>query len=190
MNVTREQIERLMDHAGVSYEDAQAALEASDGDLLDALVWLERMGKIPSSGVHSCATDPRVEPETPDMEAEEVLDQEEPDDVLHTVWRWLVDNRLEVYRRDNRARVLECPLAALLALAALFAPLFLKSLAYTVTFAAAGIVAGATGQKQCARLCHLYFEGARLCGSVLVLYFFMVFLSTALLLLAGNGGFG
>ena len=74
--------------------------------------------------------------------------------------------------------------------AALFAPLFLKSLAYTVTFAAAGIVAGATGQKQCARLCHLYFEGARLCGSVLVLYFFMVFLSTALLLLAGNGGFG
>ena len=116
MNVTREQIERLMDHAGVSYEDAQAALEASDGDLLDALVWLERMGKIPSSGVHSCATDPRVEPETPDMEAEEVLDQEEPDDVLHTVWRWLVDNRLEVYRRDNRARVLECPLAALLAL--------------------------------------------------------------------------
>ena len=81
-------------------------------------------------------------------------------------------------------------LAALLARAALFAPLFLKSLAYTVTFAAAGIVAGATGQKQCARLCHLYFEGARLCGSVLVLYFFMVFLSTALLLLAGNGGFG
>ena len=75
-------------------------------------------------------------------------------------------------------------------MAALFAPLFLKSLAYTVTFAAAGIVAGATGQKQCARLCHLYFEGARLCGSVLVLYFFMVFLSTALLLLAGNGGFG
>ena len=53
MNVTREQIERLMDHAGVSYEDAQAALEASDGDLLDALVWLERMGKIPSSGVNS-----------------------------------------------------------------------------------------------------------------------------------------
>ena len=77
-----------------------------------------------------------------------------------------------------------CPTAAqrlagvggtLLALAALFAPLFLKSLAYTVTFAAAGIVAGATGQKQCARLCHLYFEGARLCGSVLVLYFLWCF---------------
>ena len=51
-------------------------------------------------------------------------------------------------------------------------------------------MAGATGQRQCAQLCRLYFEGARLCGSMLVLYFFMIFLSTALLLLAGNGGLG
>ena len=79
-------------------------------------------------------------------------------------------------------------LAGLLALAALFAPVFLQSIAYTLVFAAAGVIAGATGQKPCAQLCRLYFEGARLCGSVLVLYFFMIFLSTALLLLAGNGG--
>ena len=81
-------------------------------------------------------------------------------------------------------------LAGLLALAALFAPVFLQSIAYTLVFAAAGVIAGATGQKPCAQLCRLYFEGARLCGSVLVLYFFMIFLSTALLLLAGNGGLG
>ena len=79
-------------------------------------------------------------------------------------------------------------LAALLALATLFAPVFLKSLAYAVVFSAAGILAGAAGQKQCAQLCRLYFEGVQLCGSMLVLYFFMIFLSTALLLLAGNGG--
>ena len=79
-------------------------------------------------------------------------------------------------------------LAALLALAAMAAPVLLQSAAYTLAFAAAGIVAGAVGQKQCAQLCRLYFEGARLCGAVLILYFFMVFLSTALLLLAGNGG--
>ena len=79
-------------------------------------------------------------------------------------------------------------LAGLLALAALFAPVLLQSIAYTLVFAAAGVIAGATGQKPCAQLCRLYFEGARLCGSVLVLYFFMIFLSTALLLLAGNGG--
>ena len=79
-------------------------------------------------------------------------------------------------------------LAGLLALAALFAPVFLQSIAYTLVFASAGVIAGATGQKPCTQLCRLYFEGARLCGSVLVLYFFMIFLSTALLLLAGNGG--
>ena len=33
-------------------------------------------------------------------------------------------------------------------------------------------------------------RGHGLCGSMLVLYFFMIFLSTALLLLAGNGGLG
>ena len=80
--------------------------------------------------------------------------------------------------------------AALLALAALFAPVLLQCLACALAFAAAGILAGATGQRQCAQLCRLYFEGARLCGSMLVLYFFMIFLSTALLLLAGNGGLG
>ena len=54
---------------------------------------------------------------------------------------------------------------------------------------AAVLLAAAVGQTPCARLCRLYFEGTRLCGSVLVLYFFITFLSTALLLLAGNGGF-
>ena len=63
MKVSREQIERLRDHAGVSYEDAQAALEASGGDQLDALVWLEQAGKIPSSGVHSCTSGAWSEPE-------------------------------------------------------------------------------------------------------------------------------
>ena len=117
MNVTQEQIERLKHHAGVSYEDAQAALEASDGDQLDALVWLEQAGKIPASGVHRCATDPRVEPEEPEPFQTAETDAEQiPKNGLHTVWKWLVDNRLEAYRRDNHARVLECPMAALLAL--------------------------------------------------------------------------
>lgn len=79
-------------------------------------------------------------------------------------------------------------LAALLALAAMFAPVFLHCLLYGLAFAGAGVAASASGQKQCGQLCRLYFEGAKLCASVLVLYFFMVFLSTALLLVCGNGG--
>lgn len=78
-------------------------------------------------------------------------------------------------------------LAALLALGASFAPVLLHCLLYSLAFSGAGIAALAGGQKQCGRLCWLYAEGAGLCGSVLVLYFFLVFLSTALLLLTGNG---
>ena len=66
-------------------------------------------------------------------------------------------------------------------------PILLHCLLYSLAFSGAGIAALASGQKQCGRLCRLYAEGAGLCGSVLVLYFFLVFLSTALLLLTGNG---
>lgn len=79
-------------------------------------------------------------------------------------------------------------LAALVALAVAFLPVLVQCLLYTAAFAVAGIVSSMIGQKRCGRLCQLYGEGSRLCASVLVLYFFMVFLSTALLLLAGNGG--
>ena len=78
-------------------------------------------------------------------------------------------------------------LAALLALGASFTPILLHCLLYSLAFSGAGITALASGQKQCGRLCRLYAEGAGLCGSVLVLYFFLVLLSTALLLLTGNG---
>ena len=106
-----------------------------------------------------------------------------------TVMEQVYDKALEKLLSLPRTQYIEV-LAALLAQAALFAPVLLQCLACALAFAAAGILAGATGQRQCAQLCRLYFEGARLCGSMLVLYFFMIFLSTALLLLAGNGGLG
>jgi len=39
-------IEKLRARAGVTYEDAREALDTSDGDMLDALIWLENKGKI------------------------------------------------------------------------------------------------------------------------------------------------
>ena len=79
-------------------------------------------------------------------------------------------------------------LAGMAALTALFAPGLLQCFLYAAAFGAAGTLASFGGQKQCGRLCALYGEGAKLCASVLVLYLFMVLLSTALLLLTGNGG--
>jgi hypothetical protein len=45
MDITIEQIDQLTSRTGVSYKDAKAALEAADGDLLEALIALERDGK-------------------------------------------------------------------------------------------------------------------------------------------------
>jgi hypothetical protein len=45
MEINIEQVERLMERANVSYEEAKVALEESGGNLLDALILLERKGK-------------------------------------------------------------------------------------------------------------------------------------------------
>ena len=43
---TLEQVEKLRDRASVSFEEAKAALEASNDDLLDAMIFLEKQGKV------------------------------------------------------------------------------------------------------------------------------------------------
>ncbi len=40
-----EKVEKLKERANVTYEEAKEALEASNWDLLDAMVYLEKMGK-------------------------------------------------------------------------------------------------------------------------------------------------
>ena len=52
-----ETIERLRDRTGVSYEDAREALELSDDDVLDALLWLEKNGKTAPPRVGSYTTE-------------------------------------------------------------------------------------------------------------------------------------
>ncbi len=52
-----EQIEKLRERANVTYDEAKAALEAADGDLLEALIYLERQGKVdPPHGGGSYST--------------------------------------------------------------------------------------------------------------------------------------
>ena len=41
-----EKVEKLREKANVSYEEARDALRASDGDILDAMVYLENLGKV------------------------------------------------------------------------------------------------------------------------------------------------
>lgn len=55
-----EMAEALREKAGVSYEEASAALEKSNWDLLEAMLLLEREGKVPPS---SCSYSTRIEEE-------------------------------------------------------------------------------------------------------------------------------
>lgn len=50
--ITLEQVEQLRAKVNVSYDEAKEALEASNGDLLDAVIYLEKNGKVtpPTSG--------------------------------------------------------------------------------------------------------------------------------------------
>ena len=44
-NITLEQVEKLRTHANVSFEDARDALEQANGDMLEAIIRLEKAGK-------------------------------------------------------------------------------------------------------------------------------------------------
>lgn len=67
-HITLEQVERLREKANVSFEEAKAALEATDGNLLNALISLERQGKVaaPSgNGYYSSQGQSQTEEEAP-----------------------------------------------------------------------------------------------------------------------------
>jgi hypothetical protein len=54
-----EMVEKLREKANVSYEEAKAALEAADWNLLDALVLLENQGKVTGSTDYSTKSEPK-----------------------------------------------------------------------------------------------------------------------------------
>ena len=54
-----EMVELLRNKANVSYEEAKAALEAANWDLLDAIVLLEREGRVPQGGAEFSTKQPK-----------------------------------------------------------------------------------------------------------------------------------
>ena len=51
-----EKVEKLREKANVSYEEAKEALERSNGDILDAMILLEKEGKAKANGAESYST--------------------------------------------------------------------------------------------------------------------------------------
>ena len=130
MEITLEMVERLKEKADVSYAQAKEALTYSGGNLLDALIYLEEQGAIPraegayySTRSESPPPPPPAEPPAPHL-PHPVKKQKAPRPprargeggrrFFHTLRRWLVDNELEIWRRDQPITALPVLILALL----------------------------------------------------------------------------
>ena len=113
MEITLEQVERLREKAAVSYGQAKAALEYSGGNLLDALIYLEERGVIPRPEDAYYSTKNEAPPPPPQElpvlqvkpEAKQAKQKKHKRrgvrHLLHWLRRILLDNELEIWRREQ-----------------------------------------------------------------------------------------
>ena len=104
-----EKVEKLVQKAGVSYEEAKAALDASNGDLLDAMIMLERAGK--TAGPQKSTYSTRYEDQTQYVSVTERIEQgqeaegesagEKIKEVLGKIWHVLSRNFLAICRNGE-----------------------------------------------------------------------------------------
>ena len=108
MEITLELVERLQEKAPVSYAQAKQALEYSEGNLLDAMIYLEENGAIPRrESAYYSTKDPQQPPPPPspqDSPKPQSLPQraaKKRQSFFRTMRRWLVENELEIWRRSE-----------------------------------------------------------------------------------------
>lgn len=118
MAVTLEQVEKLRGYSGASYTDCKEALERSGGDLLEALLDLERQGKSatagkggsyttqpgaanPPSGGPAASTAPAVKKSGPKARPDWEKTLRAFLDSFINIFRRPSANRLEIWRGDT-----------------------------------------------------------------------------------------
>ncbi len=105
-----EKVERLRERANVTYEEAKKALEECSWDLLDAMVYLEKQGKVKKPGTGNYSTQ-YEEPE----EIREAADRKKSSggitDMLNRFFRWcakMVQKGNETYfkvEKDGKTKI-------------------------------------------------------------------------------------
>lgn len=116
MEITLEMAERLREKAHVSYAQAKEALEYSGGNMLDALIYLEEKGAIPrTEGAYFSTrsetpppppTAPLLPMEPSDKGKKKTNSRPRPKGdsgrrFFLILRRWLVDNELEIWRKEQ-----------------------------------------------------------------------------------------
>lgn len=71
-----EKVEVIREKCGVSYEDAKAALDACDDNVLDAIIWLEKQGKSTKQSASYTTESAAQSDVSPEMEAAQIAYQE------------------------------------------------------------------------------------------------------------------
>lgn len=117
-----ELVEKLRERTNVSYEEAKAALEVNDWDLLDALVYLESRGNAKREGDASYTTKQR-EP----VRHKPLSDKEQAKGYVQRIWMFLkslIDkgNKTMFQLYYNSKKMVEIPVTALVVLLVVFFP--------------------------------------------------------------------
>lgn len=108
-----EKVEKLKEKANVSYEEARDALEACNGDILEAMIMLEHAGKTEAPKKESYTTQPEEEkllPEVVEVKSEgekKVKEDSELARKFRAIWKKISENYLIISR--NEERVLKVP---------------------------------------------------------------------------------
>lgn len=137
MEITLEMVERLKEKADVSYTQAKEALEYSGGNLLDALIYLEEKGAIPraedayySTKSETPPPPPPAEPLPAQLPAKKQKIPKQPRSgrggarrFFNTLRRWLIDNELEIWRKEQPVTALPVLILALLLISAFWVTL-------------------------------------------------------------------
>lgn len=89
-----QKVELVREKSGVSYEDAKAALDACDDDVLDAIIWLERAGKAEKRSAHtttSADAEPKVSAEMVAAQTayEESTKKSRFSEDMGRLWEWV-----------------------------------------------------------------------------------------------------
>jgi hypothetical protein len=127
---TLEQVEKLRERANVTFEQARAALDEANGDMLDALIILERQGKVTGPEISSANTDTEddraeqkhaYDEQKARHRARHSEEKERAHEFFKSVGRFLArvfelgnTNYLDAYKND--ATVLSCPVTVLVIL--------------------------------------------------------------------------
>ncbi|MBQ1688220.1 MAG: hypothetical protein II073_02955 [Lachnospiraceae bacterium] len=144
-----EKVEKLRERANVSYEDAKNALEASEWDLLEAMVYLEKQGKVEAPKESSHTTSYEQQNQYGSVREAVKLQKEQNCEgvgkkikrLWQKFWRWSNDNNLVITRHEKK--IVDIPMFVFL-LVLVFAlwnvalPIFIISLFFDCRYSITG----------------------------------------------------